>query len=80
MSALMPFRKLVSPCVNDDQKIDLDNQKLNSDLPRDYWILDSLVYKILFIFSILLLLCKKNTLEEDHKCVRATNFCIQVVL
>ena len=44
--------KLACPRVNDDQKIHVDDQKWNSCRPHDYWILKSLFYKILFIFSI----------------------------
>ena len=37
------------PCVNDDQEIDVDDQKCNSSSPHDdYWILENLFYKILF--------------------------------
>ena len=43
--------KLASPRVNDDQKIHVDGQKWNSGRPHDYWILESLFYKILFLFS-----------------------------
>ena len=35
------------PRVNDDQKIDVDNQKLCSGRPHDYWILERLFYTIL---------------------------------
>ena len=41
--------KLACPRVNDDQKMDVDDQKLNSGRPHDYWILESLFYKIWFI-------------------------------
>ena len=44
--------KLACPRVNDDQKIDVDDQKLNSGRPHDYWILENLFYKMLFIISI----------------------------
>ena len=30
--------KFACPRVNDDQKIDVDDQKLNSGGPHDYWI------------------------------------------
>ena len=71
---------LACPRVNDDQKIYVGDQKFNSGRPHDYWTLESLFYKILFIFSIYLLTCKRNTLEDDHKCLRTTSFCIPVVL
>ena len=47
-----PYRlgKLACPRVNDDQKINMGDQKLNSGSPHDYWILESLFYKISFIF------------------------------
>ena len=48
--------KLACPHVNDDQKIDVDDQK--SGRPHDYWSLGSLFYKILFICSIFLLSSK----------------------
>ena len=38
--------KLLCPRVNGDQKIDVGDQKLNSGRPHDYWILESLFYKI----------------------------------
>ena len=59
------------------RKIDVGDQKLNSGCPHEYWTLESLFYKILFIF---LMPCIKNTLEDDHKCLRMTRFCITVVL
>ena len=34
--------KCACPRVNDDQKIDVDDQKMNSGRPHDYWILESL--------------------------------------
>ena len=42
------------PRVNDDQKIDVDDQKLSSGRPHDYgyWILKRLFDKILYIFPI----------------------------
>ena len=42
---------MACPRVNDDQKIDVDDQKLSSGRPHDYWILERLFYKILFIFQ-----------------------------
>ena len=65
--------KLACPRVNDDQKIDVDDQKWNSGRPHDYWILESLFYKTLLIFPILILLCKRNSPEDDHKCVWTTS-------
>ena len=59
--------KLACPRVNDDQKINVGELKLNSGRPHDYWILESLFYKISFIFSIFLLPWKKNAPEDDHK-------------
>ena len=39
MTDLWPrLGKLACPRVNDDQKIDVDDQKLNSGRPHDYWI------------------------------------------
>ena len=32
--------KLACPRVNDDQKMDVDDQKLNSGRPHDYSVLD----------------------------------------
>ena len=56
--------KLACPYVNDDQKIDVDDQKWNSGRPHhDYWILESLFYKILFICSIFLLSSKYDILH-----------------
>ena len=52
------FGKLACPRVNDDQKIDVDDQKWTSGRPHDYWILESLFYKILFFCSIFLLSSK----------------------
>ena len=72
--------KLACPRVNDDQKIDVDDQKLNSGRPHDYWILENLFYKLLFIISIFLLSSKWNTLEDDHKYLWTTSFSILVVL
>ena len=43
--------KLACPRVNDDQEIDVDDQKLNSGRPHDYWILGNLFYKMLFIIG-----------------------------
>ena len=34
--------KLACPRVNDDQKLDVDDQKLSSGRPHDYWILQRL--------------------------------------
>ena len=62
--------KLACPRVNDDQKMNVGDQKLNSGRPRDYWILESLF----------LLPWKENALEDDHKCLRTPSFCIPVVL
>ena len=39
--------------VNDDQKIDVDDQKPNSGRPHDYWILDRLPCKIVSDFPII---------------------------
>ena len=72
--------KLACPRVNDNQKINVGDQKLNSGRPHDYWILENLFYKTSFIFSIFLLPWKKNALEDDHKWLRTTSFCILVVL
>ena len=58
--------KLACPRVNDDQKVDVDAQKLNSGRPHDYWILESLFYNILLIFPIFLLLCKKIALRTTR--------------
>ena len=44
--------KLACPLVNDDQKIDVDDQKQNSGRPHDYWILDRFAYTILLDFPI----------------------------
>ena len=41
--------KLVCPRVNDDQKIDVHDQKLNSGRPHDYWIFKSFLFIILLI-------------------------------
>ena len=65
--------KLACPRVNDDQKIHVDDQKLNSGRPHDYCILESLFYKILLIFHMFLLLCKRNSPEDDHECLWTTN-------
>ena len=43
--------KLACPRVNDDQKIDVDDQKLNSGRPHDYWILENLFYKCCLSFQ-----------------------------
>ena len=72
--------KLACPRVNNDQKINVGDQKLNSGRPHGYWILESLFYKISLIFSIFLLPWKKNAPEDDHKWLRTTSFCIPVVL
>ena len=72
--------KLACPRVNDDQKIDVDDQKLNSGSPHDYWILENLFCKMLLIISIFLLSSKWNTLEDDHKYLWTTSFSILVVL
>ena len=72
--------KLACPRVNDDQKIDVDDQKYNSSRPRDYWILESLFYKILFISSKKNLPSKWNTLVDDYKYLWTTSFSILVVL
>ena len=48
-----PYRlgKLAGPCVNDDQKLHVDYQNLNSGRPHDYWIWERLIYEILcFLF------------------------------
>ena len=60
--------KLACPRVNVDQKIDVDDQKLNFGRPHDYWILENLFYKILFILLICLaiMLCKRYALEDDQ--------------
>ena len=42
--------KLACPLVNDDQKIDVGDQKWNSGCPHDYWILESLFYEISCFF------------------------------
>ena len=47
--------KLACPRVNDDQKINVGDQKLNSGRPHDYWILENFFYKTSFICSIFLL-------------------------
>ena len=44
--------KLACPRVNDDQKIDVDDQKLNSGRPHDYWIFKSFLSIILLIFPL----------------------------
>ena len=72
--------KCTFPCVNDEQKIDVDNQKLSSGRPHDYWISESLFFKILFFFIFLSLRCKRNTFEDDQKCLWMTSFLILVVL
>ena len=72
--------KLACPRVNDDHKIDVDDQKLNSGRPHDYWIFGSLFYKISLIFSVFLLPCKRNSGEDDHKYLWTTSFLILVVL
>ena len=77
---VMRLGKLACPRVNDDQKIHVDDQKWNSGRPHDYWILESLFYEIFFIFYFFLLPSKWNTLEDDHKYLWATSFCILVVL
>ena len=66
--------KLACPRVNDDQKIGVDDQKCNSGRPHDYWVLESLFYKIVSIISIFLLPSKWNTLEDDHKYLWTTSF------
>ena len=38
------------PRVNDAQKIHVDDQKLSSGRPHDYWILERLFYEILCFF------------------------------
>ena len=48
--------KLACPRVNDDQKIDVDDQKLNSGRPHDYWIFKSFLSIILLVFSPICLL------------------------
>ena len=73
--------KLACPRVNDDQKIDVDDQKCNSGCPHDYWILESLFYEVLFIFFYFFLPpCTRNALEDDHKYLWTTSFSILVVL
>ena len=72
--------KLACPRVNDDQKIYVGDQKSNSGCPHDYWTLESLFYKTVFILSMFLLPCERNTLEDYHKYLRTTRFCIPVVL
>ena len=72
--------KLACPRVNDDHKIDVDDQKLNSGRPHDYWIFGSLFYIISLIFSVFLLPCKRNSGEDDHKYLWTTRFLILVVL
>ena len=42
--------KLACPRVNDDQEIDVDDQKWNSGRPHHFWILETLFYEISFIF------------------------------
>ena len=44
------LRKLACPRVNDDQKIHMDDHKLSSGRPHDYWILERLLYEILCSF------------------------------
>ena len=39
--------KLACPCVNDDQNIHVDDPKMNSGRPHDYWILERLFHEIL---------------------------------
>ena len=63
-------RKLACPCVNDEQKIVVDDQKLNSGRPHDYWILESV---FLTIFQNFLLLCKRNSPEDNHECLWTTS-------
>ena len=55
---------MACPRINDDQKIDVDDQKLNSGRPHDYWILENLFYDILLIFANFLLLCRRNSHED----------------
>ena len=43
--------KLACPRVNDDQKIGVDDQLLNSGPPHDDWILESLHFEIMLNFS-----------------------------
>ena len=77
---ILRLGKYACPRVNDDQKKDVDDQKLNSGRPHDYWILGCLFYKIFYIFSFFLPPCKGNTPEDDHTCLWTTTFCILVVL
>ena len=65
--------KVACPRVNDDQKIDVDDHKFNSGRPHDNWILENLFYDILLIFAIFLLLCRRNSHEDDHKCLWTTS-------
>ena len=64
---------MACPCVNDGQKIDVDDKKLNSGRPHDSWILESLFYKMLLIIPIFLLLCKRDSPEDDHECLWTTS-------
>ena len=52
MTAIISFRlgKLACPRVNDDQKIHVDDHKLSSGRPHDYWILERLFYEILCFY------------------------------
>ena len=43
----MQARKSACPRVNDDLKIHVDDHKLSSGRPHDYWILEKLSYEIL---------------------------------
>ena len=43
--------KLACPRVNDDLKMHVDDHKLSSGHPHDYWILEKLVYEILWFLE-----------------------------
>ena len=70
--------KLACPRVNDDLRIHVDDHKLSSGchMTTGFWRNCPMKYCVFFWFFFLLviLFCKRNTLEDDHNCLWTTNY------